>query len=68
MRERADATTSMRALMLARGGLVVALGDGLGEIRQLLGHPASARDQQLAAVGDVGDAVARALPAGAHAA
>ena len=36
--------------------LVLALGDDLGERRQLLGHAAAACDQDPAPVGDVGDA------------
>ena len=56
-----------RALVLARDGLVVALGDDIGERRDLLGDAAAARDEDPAAVGDVAQARARASAAGAQA-
>ena len=56
-----------RALVLARDGLVVALGDDVGERRDLLGDAAAARDEDPAAVGDVAQARARAAAAGAQA-
>ena len=56
-----------RPLVLLDRALVLALGDCLGERGQRLGHPAPARDQQLAAVGDVAAGVRCASDAAAQA-
>ena len=71
-RRAADARTHLghdleRALMVAGCGLVVALFHGVGEGGELLGHAAAAGDQDLAPVGDVGDADARSAPVPAQA-
>ena len=55
-----------RPLMLARRVLVVALGDRLGQLGQLGRDTPAARDQQIAPVGDVGDAVTPAIATGAQ--
>ena len=53
-------------MLLARA-LVLALGDDVGELGQRLGDAAAPGDQDLAAVGDVADAVGRTAQAAAQA-